>query len=203
MIFFLPLCVSPTSLEVRMNCTVTMPKPLSVELPSFPALSPHPNFFLFYGESRNLKLSPEFERFRSFNIKFKTIPLYSPHWGAVWERLIGIVNSCISKTIGHQTISYYNFITIVSDAQKIINSHPLTYCSQEHTIDAITPNHLVNPGRSAPSAIINKEHAEYAWELDEVEYRLVLLHTLECRYTLLAKFVQHWHQQYLLSLREQ
>ena len=79
----------------------------------------------------------------------------------------------------------------------------ILYCSQEHTIDAITPNHLVNPGRSAPSVIINKEHAEYAWELDEEEYRLALLHTLECRDTLLAKFVQHWHQQYLLGLREQ
>ena len=87
--------------------------------------------------------------------------------------------------------------------KKIINSRPLTYCSQEHTVDAKTPNHLVNPERSAPSVIINKEHAEYAWELDEKEYRLALLHTLECRDTLLAKFVQNWHQQYLLSLREQ
>ena len=70
------------------------------------------------------------QRFCSFNIKFKTIPLYSLHWRAVWERLIGIVKSCISKTIARQTIPYYNFITIVSDAQKIINSRQLTYCSQ-------------------------------------------------------------------------
>ena len=53
----------------------------------------------------NLITSSEFEHFRSFNIKFKTIPLYSPRWGAVWERLIGIIKSCISKTIGSQTIS--------------------------------------------------------------------------------------------------
>ena len=51
--------------------------------------------------------------------------------------------------------------------------------------------------------IINKEHAEYAWKLDEEEYRLSLLYTLEYCDTLLAKFVQHWYQQYLLSIREQ
>ena len=70
-------------------------------------------------------------------------------------------------------------------------------------MDAVTPKYLVNPGRNTPSMIINKEHAEYARELDEEEYRLALLHTLEFRVTLLAKCVQNWHQQYLLSLREQ
>ena len=79
----------------------------------------------------------------------------------------------------------------------------MTYCSQEHTLEAITPNHLINPGRSAPSVIINREHAEYAWELDDEEYRLALLNILECRDTLLGKFIQLWHQQYLLSLCEQ
>ena len=152
----------------------------------------------------DLITSSDFEqRFRPFNIKFKTIPLYSPHWGAVWERLIGTVKQCISKTVGRQQISYINFLTIISDAQKVINNRPLTYCSQEHTLEAITPNHLINPGRSAPSVIINKEHAEYAWELDDEEYRLALLNTLECRDTLLGKFIQLWHQQYLLGLREQ
>ena len=66
----------------------------------------------------------------------------------------------------------------------------------------MTLNHLVNLGRTAPSVIINKEHDEYAWELDEEEYRLALLHTLECRDTVLAKFLQSWYQQYLLNLRE-
>ena len=79
---------------------------------------------------------------------------------------------------------FYNFITFVLEAPKIINSRALTYCSREHTADAVTLNLLVYPGRSAPSVIINKEHAEYAWELDEEEHRLALLHTLECRDTL-------------------
>ena len=39
--------------------------------------------------------------------------------------------------------------------------------SREHSVDAITPNHLVNPGLSAPSITIKKKYAEYAWELDD------------------------------------
>ena len=40
----------------------------------------------------------------SNNIKHKTIPLYSAWFGSAYERLIGVVKSCIYKTIGRRQI---------------------------------------------------------------------------------------------------
>ena len=127
----------------------------------------------------DLLTSSNFEQhFRPFNIKFKAIPFYRPHWGAVWERLIGTVKQCIFVTIGRQQISYINFVTIILNAQKVITNRSLNNCFQDSTLEAITLNRLINPGRSAPSVIINKEHTEYAWKLDDEEYRLTLLSTI-------------------------
>lgn len=84
------------------------------------------------------------EHFKKHNIKFHHIPVYSPWMGASYERLIGIVKSCFYKTIGRQTLDYFNFLTAISDIELMVNNRPLTYRSQQGELEILTPNHLLS-----------------------------------------------------------
>ena len=66
--------------------------------------------------------SSEFEeKFRIARIAHRTIPVYAAWYGAVWERLIKTVKHCLFKTLWRYTPTYYEFITFLSDIQKILN----------------------------------------------------------------------------------
>ena len=45
------------------------------------------------------------KNFEKYNLIHKTIPTYSPWFGATWERLIKTVKQCLYKTYGRSSIS--------------------------------------------------------------------------------------------------
>ncbi|KAF2348746.1 Integrase catalytic core, partial [Trinorchestia longiramus] len=45
------------------------------------------------------------------NIKHYKIPVYSPWYGSIYERVIGIVKKCLYKVIGRGKIEYFAFLT--------------------------------------------------------------------------------------------
>ena len=71
------------------------------------------------------------ENLSKFNIDFKTIPVYSPWYGAVYERLIAVVKSCIYKSLQQKVVSYECFRTLLTDIQNSVNSRPIFYKSSE------------------------------------------------------------------------
>ena len=64
-------------------------------------------------------------RFSTFNIKHFTIPLYSAWFGSVWERPIKSVKFCLFKLVGRKSVEYFEFLTLLSDVQNVINSRPI------------------------------------------------------------------------------
>ena len=80
------------------------------------------------------------EHFQSYNVQHIRIPMYSAWVGAIWERLIGTVKSCLYKTVGRAKLTYFELLTVVGDVQAAINSRPLTYRSSENNLEAITPS---------------------------------------------------------------
>ena len=83
------------------------------------------------GIIQNLLSSSEFEeKFRTASISHKTIPVYAAWYGAVWERMIKTVKKCFVKVIGRYT-PHSEFVTVLSDVQKVLNNRPLTYRSKE------------------------------------------------------------------------
>ena len=92
-------------------------------------------------------VSDEFvEKFRTFNMKYLTIPLYSAWFGSVWERLIKSVKCCLFKPVGRKSVEYFEFLTLLSDVQNTISSRPFTYrCSEDAELDVITPNAFFYP----------------------------------------------------------
>lgn len=135
-----------------------------------------------------------------FNIVHKTIPAYSPWFGATWERLIRTIKHCLYKTIGRNIIHEINFVTALSDIQLAVNNRPLTYRGEDGELDAVTPNHLVSSSCSFPSLILSDASAELNLEQDEIKESLV--NTLQIRDILIERFRKEWYLKYLLSLRD-
>ncbi|MEO0900444.1 MAG: hypothetical protein AAFY71_28805, partial [Bacteroidota bacterium] len=105
------------------------------------------------GIIEQLLSSSEFEeRFKVASIKHRSIPIYAAWYGAAWERLIRVVKQCLYKTLGRTTPRFSEFITLLSDVQKVVNNRPLTYRSEENELNILTPNHFL-VGRPLPSLL--------------------------------------------------
>ena len=147
--------------------------------------------------------SSEFEeKFRTASIGHKTIPIYAAWYGAVWERLIKTVKHCLFKVLGRSVPTLPEFVTFLSDIQKILNNRPLTYRSRENEIDIITPNHFL-VGRPIPSLMFGDFEQVPEWEYNEEEgYSSHLSQVLNLRDYLHEEFKERWLTEYLVNLRE-
>ena len=147
----------------------------------------------------NLIASDYFQqKFIKYNFTHKPIPTYSPWMGACWERLIKTVKQCLYKSIGRNTLSYVNFITLLSDIQLAINNRPLTYRDKDNQLEIVTPNSLISTYSSFPSLIISEENLICS---PDENYQEKLAGSLEHRDALINKFRLEWFNNYLLSLR--
>ena len=67
----------------------------------------------------------------------------APWWGGVFERLIRSVKRCLRKVIGRAKLSFDELLTVVTEAEMIVNSRPLSYVTSEDLDEPITPSHLL------------------------------------------------------------
>ena len=146
------------------------------------------------------KASEFCEKFSKHNIKHIRIPAYFAWVVSCWERMIGVIKSCLYKVVGRSAIGYFKLLTILSDIQNAVNSRPLTYrCADDATLDIITPNCFLKP--YVDNSLLFKSESENLLA-SEPPCRKQVVKTLEHREYLLEKFREMWYQEYLLSLRE-
>lgn len=139
-----------------------------------------------------------------YNIEFKRIPIYSPWYGSVYERLIKTVKQCINKTIGRSKISYVNFLTLLSDVEAVLNNRPLTYRSADNSIDVVTPNHFLKCSSQNNNMILTATDDIpdiEDWDDPDYEPYNKLITSLDVREKLINKYSQVWLKTYLLSLK--
>ena len=140
------------------------------------------------------------EKFSKHNIKHIRIPAYSAWVGSTWERMIGVIKSCLYKVVGRSAIGYFKLLTILSDIENAVNSRPLTYrCSGDSSLEIITPNCFLKP--QVENGLLFKSENENLLA-SEPPGRKQIVKTLEHREYLLKQFKELWYQEYLVSLRE-
>ena len=59
--------------------------------------------------------------------------------------MIKTIKLCLYKSIRRNVIAYCDLLTLVSDIQKAINSHPLTYRCSDIGLDIIAPVNFISP----------------------------------------------------------
>ena len=108
----------------------------------------------FKGADRELKESLrelDQQKIVGFCSKFSTqwhfIPPHAPHFGGVWERLVGSVKRTLKSILKEQCVTETVLRTSLIEVEAVINSRPLTYnSSSPNDYTALTPNHFLNGG---------------------------------------------------------
>ncbi|XP_062533380.1 uncharacterized protein LOC134202389 [Armigeres subalbatus] len=122
------------------------------------------NATCFHGTNNELKTLSEAtkramaEKFTTAQTSWKFIPPATPHMGGVWERLVRSVKTAIGViTEGPRRPDDETLETILLDAERMINSRPLTYVPIESADqEALTPNHFLL-GHSSGSKFMPNE----------------------------------------------
>ena len=146
-------------------------------------------------------ISDNFKTFKSkeikhliltLNIKWKFVFKKSPWWGGFYERIIGIKKRCIKKVVGKALLNYDELTTLLAEIEQTLNSRPMTYLSDEHNHEAITPSHLLY-GRNKSKR--NIMHIDYSTvENTQQHYKRVKF--------IINHFKNRFYEEYILALRE-
>ena len=121
--------------------------------------------------------------------------------GGFYERLVGLVKRTLKKAIGKASLTNEQLLTILKEAEAVINAGPLVYIGddiQSHI--ALTPAHFLtlNPNIGIPD-IDTSEDDNYTQNKNAAEK---LLETWKKGHKLSDRFWQIWQNDSLLSLRE-
>ncbi|XP_068201657.1 uncharacterized protein [Palaemon carinicauda] len=156
-----------------------------------------PNFIAASKFLREISEEPEVRKYLTdSNLEWKFTTLRAPWKGGFYERLNGVVKSCLQRALIRKRVSFIELSTIVAEAENIINNRPLTYVNEDNADDALIPAKLLY-GRNITIAPPLKKLVDlpYHENVDLRENYAKLCETIR-------KFEKLWLHDYLSSLRE-
>ena len=137
---------------------------------SCPSIMISDNASVFCSSAVNLKKICESEHvcnsLSQLNLQWKFIPSRAPHFGGIWERLIGMTKEILHKCLGRSSVNYIELNTLIYEIECNLNNRPLTYLIDDINIDPISPSHLIY-GRQLDS--LNNEEVDFS-ELTDPSY---------------------------------
>ncbi|MEL6606114.1 MAG: reverse transcriptase domain-containing protein [Cyanobacteria bacterium J06614_10] len=150
---------------------------------------------------RSLSEEPSVKEYLAgHKISWRFIPPRTPSMGGFYERLVGVVKSCLRKTLFKRTVGWNDLVTILLEVEQIVNNRPLTYMESElPDLRPLTPNHLLKGGavRIMPP-VVTSDRLDPLYLLDH--------RSLNEQYNRLSEAVAHfsktWATDYIASLRE-
>ena len=93
---------------------------------------------------RKLNESKVYAHLRKKNIRWNFNPPQASHMGGVWERLIRSTRRIFNALLSSQTLTDDLLVTLMTEAESIINSRPLTpILLDPDAEEPLTPNHLL------------------------------------------------------------
>lgn len=97
-------------------------------------------------------------------------------------------------------MKYYQFITLISDIEFLVNDRPLTYIENNHNFEILTPNDfLINKNGQKQMELENNIGSD---EYNEKNNRLGLIENWKKLQKLKTKFIKLWKYSYLQNLKE-
>jgi hypothetical protein len=134
-------------------------------------------------------------------IQWRFITEFAPWMGGVYERMVGIVKSSLRRTIGRTKLSYDQLVTLLSEAQDVVNSRPLTYVSEDIDDEVITPNHFLRGFNRQALEIVDEDDGDPDF-IDKEVTATKIVKMWKKGQRLLQHFWEIWRKDYLTSLRE-
>ena len=121
----------------------------------------------------------------------------APWAGGHYERLVGVVKSCLSTSLQRKLLTEEELRTVVAECETVINSRPLTYISTDTIEEPLTPSHLLT-GRLVN---LTPPLQEYIADYGEGEDAKRLRHQYHTLSSTLEHFEKRWRTEYLTALR--
>ena len=118
----------------------------------------------------------------------------------MFERLIRSTKRYLRKVIGKAKLEYNELLTMVTEVEMIINSHPLSYVTPDDLKEPLTPSHFLTGKRtmSIPDGISTDQN----WD-DDIQITIPeLSRHMRHLNSVLNHFWKRWKREYLLELRE-
>ena len=76
-------------------------------------------------------------------IKRKFITEFAPWMGGFYERMVGLVTRTLRKSIGKARLTSEQFLTVVKEAEAVVNSRPIVYAGDDiHSHIMLAPAHF-------------------------------------------------------------
>ncbi|XP_041985487.1 uncharacterized protein LOC121737823 isoform X2 [Aricia agestis] len=129
-------------------------------------------------------------------IKWKFIPELAPWFGGFYERLIGIVKSCLKRTLEKHILNDTQLCTIMKEVEAVVNSRPLTFVGSE-------PEHILTPAdflRNGGPLVMEATEEEFV--LPATATKASLIEGWKRGQRILQEYVMMFKNNYLTSLRD-
>ena len=126
-------------------------------------------------------------------VQMRHIPAKSPHWGGMYERLIGVLRRAL--------ISLSELQTLIKEVQAVVNDRPITFVYHDvNDPEPLAPSKLMYgfDVTALPHPVVDSDELE---DEDFNEHNQ-LNKALKRRSLLFQHFVKRFKSEYLASLRE-
>ena len=125
---------------------------------------------------------------------WKFIAPRSPWWGGFYERLIGVVKSCLKRTLGRHRLCRAELETLLHEVESCVNARPLTFVGDDFDSGKqLTPSHFLL-GRGSPHTKVEIPSLDMNTSSEQ----------LNCMFKenneLLQQFWVVWKEEYLRNL---
>ncbi|XP_066946062.1 uncharacterized protein [Macrobrachium rosenbergii] len=142
------------------------------------------------------------EHLLDIKCNWKFIPARAPWFGAIWERLKGLLKQCQKMIVSQVLLSFEELTCILAELEGIISDIPLSYTPGNlNQLEILTPNHLIlgRKFKSFPRDVVNWEEisADPPYGQKEFTGKRFL-----CVSRLCNNLRKRWEREYLTTLRE-
>ncbi|XP_058817796.1 uncharacterized protein LOC131681103 [Topomyia yanbarensis] len=131
------------------------------------------------------------DTFTSTSTKWLFIPPASPHMGGCWERMVRSIKTAMSQISTHRRLDDEGLLTLVIEAEAIVNSRPLTYMPLDTPEqESLTPNHFLlgsSSGAKQPIAELTTTAAALKGGWNQIRHQL-------------DTFWRRWTKEYLPTI---
>ena len=117
----------------------------------------------------NLKQQRITDELTQRHITWRWNPPAAPHFGGVWERLVGSVKRALSVVLGGHVTTDETLSTVLCEVENMVNSRPITHVTDEYDgrdLTALTPNHFLlgrNNAALAPGNFKDDMNSRKRW----------------------------------------
>ena len=132
-------------------------------------------------------------------IQWKFIVELATWMGGFYERLVGLTKKALRKTIVNRSLTEKQLVTVVTEVEAVINSHPLVYVDADiNSSITLTPSDFLSFHSRHVIPDLKPDFSVTAG----VNSSQQLLEKWKCGQKHLSQFWSLWRNQYLLHLRE-